>query len=100
MGIVSASIYKNALTAGKGHDWLEILCKKYPKRLSGSKGGADAIGFVSNQLNAINYAKVYQQEVMVPHWVRGVKEEAVINTGKNKIPGAIIAGYFKKNDER
>ncbi len=59
--------------------------------MSGSKGAAEAVEYTKRQLESIGLDKVYLQEVMVPHWVRGEKETAYILDGKVKTNVPICA---------
>ncbi len=78
---ISDEILRN----GKAYDLLYQLTKKVGGRLAGSPKFAKAVqwGKVSMEQNGAD--KVYLQECMVPHWVRGGKDQAVIvETGKQK----------------
>jgi len=83
--------YKKALTEAKCYSWLEYLSNDIGSRLSGSKGAADAVEYTKRQLEILGLDKVYLQEVMVPHWVRGEKETAYILDGKIKTNVPICA---------
>jgi carboxypeptidase Q len=82
----SAFIKKMAdeiLTNGKAYENLRVLCKSVGARLSGSAGMYRAEDWAVKTLQAAGADKVYKQQCMVPHWVRGGKEEAYIEY-KNK----------------
>ncbi|KVV15806.1 M20/M25/M40 family metallo-hydrolase [Flavobacterium sp. TAB 87] len=87
-------IYKKALTEGKCYTWLEYLSNDIGGRLSGSKQAAQAVEYTKNQLQSLGLDKVYLQEVMVPHWVRGEKETAYIldNNVKTVVPICALGG--------
>ena len=87
-------IYKKALTEGKCYTWLEYLSNDIGGRLSGSKQAAQAVVYTKNQLQSLGLDKVYLQEVMVPHWVRGEKETAYIldNNVKTVVPICALGG--------
>ena len=89
--LIIKSLYTEALSKTQGYYWLEELCKKAPKRLSGSEGAAKAVDLVYQQLKEINYGTVYKQDVMVPHWVRGEKESAFMISGKENVPLSVCA---------
>lgn len=84
-------IYKKALTEAKCYSWLEYLSNDIGSRLSGSESAEKAVDYTKNQLQKLGLDKVYLQDVMVPHWVRGEKETAYILDGKNKINVPICA---------
>ncbi|KAF2334543.1 M20/M25/M40 family metallo-hydrolase [Flavobacterium nitrogenifigens] len=83
--------YKKALTEAKCYTWLEYLSNDIGARLSGSKGAEQAVEYTKSQLESLGLDKVYLQEVMVPHWVRGEKETAYILNGKVKTTVPICA---------
>ncbi|MBK0381226.1 M20/M25/M40 family metallo-hydrolase [Mucilaginibacter segetis] len=84
-------LYDEALVNGKCYENLRYLCKSIGPRLSGSAGAQKAVEWSKMLMDSYGFDKVYLQEVMVPHWVRGKKEEGYIIDGNNKIPVAITA---------
>lgn len=86
------NIYNQALTNAKCYSQLDYLSNKIGHRLSGSQGAEKAVEYTKQQMEASgSFDKVYLQEVMVPKWVRGEKETAYIQNGKNKINVPICA---------
>lgn len=83
--------YKKALTDSKCYTWLEYLSNDIGSRLSGSDNAAKAVQYCKTQLETLGLDKVYLQEVMVPHWVRGEKETAYILDNKTKTVVPICA---------
>jgi hypothetical protein len=77
-------IYKVALTESKAYPWLDDLSNKIGHRLSGSPGAAKAVTYTKEQMELLGLDNVYLQEVMVPQWVRGEKEVAYLQVGKQK----------------
>lgn len=75
---VIRKIYNEALTNSKTYDWLHYLSKRIGARLSGSPEAAAAVEFTRQIMDTLTLDKVYLQQVMVPHWVRGEKEYATI----------------------
>ena len=84
-------IYKVALTESRCYSWLDDLSNKVGQRLSGSKGAEQGVLYTKQQLEILGIDNVYLQEVMVPKWVRGEKEVAYVQIGKNKISFPICA---------
>src|SRR6186713_3070955 len=76
-------IADDVLLKGKAYENLRILCKTVGARLSGSAGMYKAESWGEQTLKAMGADKVYTQECMVPHWVRGGKDEALL-TYKNE----------------
>lgn len=84
-------IYNVALTEGHSYKNLEYLCKQIGPRLSGSRNAQKAVEWTKKIMEDYGFEKVYLQEVMVPHWERGAKEEAYIMDGNSKLPVRIAA---------
>jgi hypothetical protein len=84
-------IYHSALTNSQCYSWLDHLSNDIGSRLSGSAGAAKAVEYTKKQMETLGFDKVYLQEVMVPHWVRGEKETAYIQDKKIKINVPICA---------
>ncbi|GAB3555607.1 M28 family peptidase [Spirosoma fluminis] len=87
-------IYNEALANGKSYEWLRYLTKQIGPRLSGSTGAQKAVDWTKQVMEQQGFDRVFLQEVMVPHWVRGAKEEAFIRVGKQKmtVPIAALGG--------
>jgi hypothetical protein len=63
---------------------LHDLCKHIGHRLSGSAQAEQAVAWGKETMDKIGVDKVYLQEVMVPHWVRGQeKAHIVLGSGKS-----------------
>jgi len=73
---IAKYIVSSALREQKGYEWLRELCEIGP-RLSGSENSMKAIKWAEEKIKELGF-EVWLQPVMVPHWVRGEKEEAVI----------------------
>lgn len=83
--------YDEALVNGQCYDNLRYLCKNIGQRISGSAGAAKSVDWSKKLMEGYGFDKVYLQEVMVPHWVRGAKEQAYIIDGNKKIAVPIAA---------
>ncbi len=83
--------YKKALTESQCYSWLEHLSNDIGSRLSGSASAEAAVQYTKSQLEGLGLDKVYLQEVMVPHWVRGEKETAYILNSRTKTVVPICA---------
>ncbi|MGE5107643.1 MAG: peptidase M28 family protein, partial [Sphingobacteriales bacterium] len=77
-------ITDDVLTNGKAYEYLRVLCKEVGPRLSGSPQAAKAVTVTQKMMEDLGAGKVWLQECMVPHWVRGKKEEAKIIYGDGK----------------
>ena len=74
------SIYKTALLNGQAYDWLDYLTNQIGGRLSGSLNAERAVQWSKEELEKLNLNRVWLQPVLVPKWVRGPKEFALIET--------------------
>jgi carboxypeptidase Q len=77
-------IADDILIHGKAYDDLRYLCKKVGARLSGSSNAQKSVEATAQMLRDAGADTVYLQPCMVPHWVRGEKEQGIIQWGKSK----------------
>ncbi|MBI5856364.1 MAG: M20/M25/M40 family metallo-hydrolase [Sphingobacteriales bacterium] len=77
-------IADDILINGKAYDDLRYLCKKIGARLSGSANAQKAVEATATMLKEAGADTVYLQPCMVPHWIRGAKEQGIVQWGKNK----------------
>jgi len=73
-------IVSSALENSKAYSLLNDLCAIGP-RLSGSENSIKAIHWTESKMKELGFENIWLQSVMVPHWVRGNIEEAVIADG-------------------
>ena len=76
--ITIKKITDEILTNGKAYEYLRVLCKEIGPRLSGSPQAAKAVEATKKMMEELGADRVWLQECMAPHWVRGKKEEAKI----------------------
>ena len=72
---ISYDIMKN----GQAYENLRFLCKKVGARLSGSANAQRSVEETARMLKEAGADTVYLQPCMVPHWVRGEKEQGIVN---------------------
>ncbi|WP_179225427.1 M20/M25/M40 family metallo-hydrolase [Hymenobacter mucosus] len=77
-------IYDEALARGQSYENLRELTGTIGGRLSGSPEAEKAVQWGKITLEKMGVDRVYLQEVMVPHWVRGAKEKATVKGNKGK----------------
>jgi len=87
-------LFNTALTEGKSYDWLHDLTQNIGGRLSGSPEAAKAVIWGEKLMKEVGLDSVWLQPVMVPHWVRGAKEEAYYTTNGEKKQVPICALGF------
>ncbi|MES2645699.1 MAG: M20/M25/M40 family metallo-hydrolase [Bacteroidota bacterium] len=82
---ISLSILsRNIMQQSAAYENLRYICKQIGPRLSGSANAQKAVEATARMLKEAGADTVYLQPCMVPHWVRGAKEQAVITYGNNK----------------
>ncbi|MGD1998355.1 MAG: M20/M25/M40 family metallo-hydrolase [Flavobacteriaceae bacterium] len=74
------SIYRTSLLEGQSYEWLDHLCNQIGGRLSGSLNAERAVEWAKQELEELELDRVWLQPVLVPKWVRGPKEFALIET--------------------
>lgn len=84
-------IYDEELVNGQCYQNLHYLCKNIGGRLSGSANAQNAVEWGKKLMESYGFDKVFLQEIMVPHWVRGAKEQGFIVDGQKRIPVALTA---------
>lgn len=88
---VLRTLFEQSLKNGKSYMVLDHLSNRIGGRLSGSPEAQQAVEYTKNVMEEWGFDRVYLQEVMVPHWVRGKKEEARISGANKKINVHICA---------
>ena len=84
-------IFSEALARGQAYDHLRELVGRHPGRLSGSKALADAIDWAERTLRTMGVDTLIRQDVMVPHWERGVRESAQLLRPEGAESLAVVA---------
>jgi hypothetical protein len=75
-------IYDETLMSGKAHEDLRSLCKDVGARISGSAAAEMAVYWSEAKMKSYGFDKVYLEEIQVPHWERGTKENAYFKDSK------------------
>lgn len=84
-------IYSETLLNGQGYDWLKDLCQNIGHRLSGSDGAEKSVLWAKKIMDELGLDAVILQPVMVPHWERGAKEEAMFYQGSQNTKLEVLA---------
>lgn len=79
------------LNNGRAYENLRVLTKTIGGRLSGSPGMYKAEAWGQKTLQESGASKVWLQECMVPHWIRGGQDKAVANYQGGKKPLDVLA---------
>ena len=73
-------IFDTSLNESKSYEMLDFLSNEIGGRLSGSLNADRAVDWGYSELKKLGFDNVWLQDVMVPKWVRGPKEFALIET--------------------
>ena len=73
-------IFDTTMISSSSYQMLDYLSNEIGPRLSGSLGAERAVKWGRSELLKIGFDRVWLQDVMVPKWVRGPKEFALIET--------------------
>lgn len=93
--LIIRKIYAEALRNRTSYNQLAYLSNQIGGRLSGSPEAAKAVEWSKAEMEKMGLDRVFLQEVMVPHWVRGPKEEGQIVPVKGKkvaVPVCALGG--------
>jgi hypothetical protein len=71
-------IYRQSYTELQAYKWLTTLTKEVGHRLSGSPGAEKAVMWAKTVMDTMGLDSVWLQEIKVPHWIRGEKEQVVL----------------------
>jgi hypothetical protein len=77
------AFFDEALTDKTAYKNLEMLCKNYKGRITGSEQAVAAVNYTFQLMQNMNLDMVEKQPVQVPCWARGEREVANIQSGKN-----------------
>ena len=89
--ITIRKIFDEELVNGQCYENLHYLCKNIGQRLSGSSNAQKAVEWSKKLMEGYGFDKVYLQEIMVPHWERGAKEQGKIIVGKTELSVSLVA---------
>ena len=88
-------LFDEALLRGESYENLRYLTGTIGARLSGSPQAQHAVDWGKATMEKAGFDRVYLQPVMVPHWVRGIKERGEIVGNKDKsirVPVCALGG--------
>lgn len=85
-------VVAEAQSTDRGWQRLATLCTLYPHRLSGSEGLEEAIDWVVEEMKKDGFDRVTTEEVMVPHWERGLERLLVLKTNPEELAVVALGG--------
>ena len=93
-------IYDESLTSRDTYKLLDHLCNKIGHRLSGSIGASKAVEWTEMIMNSYSFDKIYKQDLFVPNWKRGDKEEVRIIGHKDEKLNVLALGMSVSTPKR
>ncbi len=81
---LASDIMATALRQNKAMEMLTELCTTIGPRLAGSQQAVNAVEWAATTMKDLGFQNVHTEPVMVPHWIRGAKEEGFYVLGKSK----------------
>jgi len=81
---LASDIMATTLRQNKAMEMLTELCTTIGPRLAGSRQAAKAVEWAAATMKDLGFQNVHTEPVMVPHWIRGAKEEGFYVLGKSK----------------
>jgi len=85
-------IISHAVKDSSAWDRLAYLCDTFGPRLSGSKNLEKALVWIFDEMKRDGLVNVKREEVMVPHWVRGIEKCEMISPRIQDIPVMGVGG--------
>ena len=89
------NVFEDNKKKSKAYTWIDYLSNEIGGRVSGSYEADLAVKWSKSELEKLDFDKVWLQPVMVPRWVRGPKEFALIETEPGitfDVPVAALGG--------
>ena len=84
-------LFDEALLRGESYENLRYLTGTIGARLSGSPQAQQAVDWGKATMEKAGFDRVYVQEVMVPHWVRGKGRGEMVGTKGREVKVALCA---------
>jgi len=81
-----------ALADGRAHARLAWLTDRIGHRLSGSENLERAVAWAAEELRKDGMEKVWTEEVLVPHWVRGLERAEIVSPTPHRIALTTLGG--------
>lgn len=90
--VMMDKIYSKSFEEGQAYDNLRYLTKSIGNRIAGSEKAEQAVMWSKSLMESLSFDKVYLQEVDVPFWDRGAKEEAYLSSSKEPLQVLALGG--------
>ncbi|WP_164122204.1 MULTISPECIES: M20/M25/M40 family metallo-hydrolase [Sphingobacterium] len=90
--VMISRIYHQSFFKGEAYANLRYLTKDIGHRIAGSPQAAAAVQWSKKLMQELPFDKVYLQDVKVPYWSRGAKEQAIIVGSGEKLNVLALGG--------
>ena len=88
----AATLRERAFSDSTPYQLVESLTTEVGPRLSGSPGDKAAVAWALREMQRLGFANVHTVEAVVPHWVRGEAEFAVLAPYPQDMPSRALGG--------
>ena len=85
-------IINTALDGNERFDYLTLFGDTFGHRFSGSESLENSIDWIVKEMKEDGFDRVFTQEVMVPHWVRGKESATLISPRETDLPMLGLGG--------
>jgi len=95
----AAALRDKAMTGTRAYEHVSSLVTEVGPRSAGSPGDAAAVRWAMNRLGSLGFSHVRTQDVLVPHWVRGTAEVAILAPFPQTLVATSIGGSVGTGEE-
>jgi carboxypeptidase Q len=95
----AAALRDRALGGTSAYEHVASLTTEVGPRFAGSAGDATAVRWALNKLGSLGFSRVRTQDVLVPRWVRGTAEVAIVSPSSQPLVAAALGGSIGTTEE-
>lgn len=95
----ASALRERALKGTSAYDHVSSLVTEVGPRLAGSPGDEAAVRWAMNRLGKLGFTGVRSQDVLVPHWVRGMTEVTLLGSPAQPLVAATLGGSIGTGEE-
>lgn len=95
----AATLRDKALAGTKAFEHVSSLVTEVGPRFAGSAGDAAAVRWALNRLGVLGFSRVHSQDVLVPHWVRGTAQVAIVTPFPQSLVAVALGGSVGTAEE-
>lgn len=95
----AATLRDKALAGTMAFEHVSALVTEVGPRFAGSAGDAAAVRWALNRLGVLGFSRVHSQDVLVPRWVRGSTQVAIVTPFPQSLVAVTIGGSVGTAEE-